>query len=86
MQLLPAVEDGGPALIVQLQVRQSFFSSKGLKDDCGIDSYLSLVNELRKTRDSSKQYKQIRTNVPCKTWCVLVWRCAWYLIYTQPAV
>lgn len=48
MQLLPAVEDGGPALIVQLQVRQSFFSSKGLKDDCGIDPYLSLVNELRK--------------------------------------
>lgn len=44
-KLLPAVEDGCAALIVELQVGQSSFSSHGLKEYCGTDSYVSLMNE-----------------------------------------
>lgn len=42
---LPVVEDGCAALILQLQVGWDSFSSQGLKDYCGADSYFSLIDE-----------------------------------------
>lgn len=58
-KLLPAVEDGCAALIVQLQVGWDSFSGQGLKDYCGADSYFSLINKHCRARMiyTSKQHR-----------------------------
>lgn len=53
-QLLPAVEDGCAALVVQLQVRGDHFSSQGLEEYGGADSYFSLMVKKRQSNANSK--------------------------------
>lgn len=71
-KLLPAVEDGCAALIVQLQVGRGSFSSWGLKDYCGTDSHLFLISESWRMRrwDELKQQTCSNKNNNCR---LLLW-------------